>query len=49
MLIRLMPQRRDDELRVERQGARLMINGTGLDFSALTEGTRWTRADLGSP
>lgn len=49
MLIRLMPQRRDEELTLERRGERLVINGTVIDFSDLAEGVRWARADLGSP
>ena len=38
MQITLIPQRRDDTLRVTRQGDTLTINGEAFDFSVIPEG-----------
>lgn len=48
MLIKLLPQRREDTLVVKKSGHVLNVNGEDFDFSPMTEGATLPRAAIAS-
>lgn len=48
MRIKLLPQRREDSLNVNKTGHILTINGEDFDFSSMTEGATLPRAAIAS-
>ncbi len=48
MIIKLIPQRRDDTLKVIKSGNALTVNGEVFDFSPMTDGSTLPRAAISS-
>jgi len=48
MIIRLSPQRRNETLKLEKDGDAIIINGERFDFHNLEEGARIERGDIES-